>query len=314
LRNIDPFSVRLFLAILEEGSIAKAAARECIVASAVSKRIGELEALFRVPLLERSVKGVTPTPAGEALQHHARMLLQTMERMYGEMSEYVEGVRGRVKVQASVSSLSSRLPGDIQDFVGVHHGIKIELEESSTPVIFRAVVEGNADVGIAPEISSLEGLQTFPYRTLSLAVVMPIGHPLAAHKQIAYVDTLEYEQVELSRSSAMASLLDHAALNFNQPKHTHIRVVSYETICRMVACGMGIGVVPLFFAHSHGQTFGLKFIPLSDSWARPMICIAVREGAQLTPAAKAFVEHMKQRGVEERFQHSLFDVMNLHRT
>jgi DNA-binding transcriptional LysR family regulator len=313
VRNIDPLSVRLFLATLEEGSISKAAARECIVPSAVSKRVGELEALFRVPLLNRSVKGVTPTPAGEALQRHAYMLLQTMDRMHSEMSEYVDGVRGRVKVQASVSSLSSRLPGDIQDFVGVHGGIRIDLEEASTPAIFRAVVEGHADVGIAPEISSLEGLQTYPYRTLSLAMAMPIGHPLAIHKQIDYRDSLEYDQVELSQASGLASLLDNAAQESNRPKRTHIRVISYETICRMVACGMGVGVVPLFFVHSHGSTFGLKFVPLSNTWARPMICVAVRANTPLTPASKAFVEHMKQRGVEERFQHSLFDLMNSQR-
>ncbi|MFJ3045647.1 LysR family transcriptional regulator [Herbaspirillum chlorophenolicum] len=313
MRNIDPFSARLFLAVIEEGSIAKAAARECIVASAVSKRVSELEALFRVPLLERGVKGVTPTPAGEAFQHHARMLLQAMDRMYGEMSEYVEGVRGRVKVLATVSSLSSRLPSDIQDFVTAHKRIKIDLEEASTPAIFRAVVDGVCDVGIAPEISSLEGLQAFPYRVLTLAVVMPAGHPLSTQKQLSYADTLEFDQVELYRGSGMATLLDNAAQNLNLPKRTYIRVLSYETICRMVASGMGVGVVPLFFAHSHGETFKLKFLPLTDAWAHPMISIAVRDANALGPASRAFVEHMKQCGVQARLQNSMYDAMSMHR-
>lgn len=313
MRNIDPFSARLFLAIIEEGSIAKAAARECIVASAVSKRVSELETLFRVPLLERGVKGVTPTPAGEAFQHHARLLLQTMERMHGEMSEYVEGVRGKVKMLATVSSLSSRLPGDIQDFVNAHKRIKIELEEASTPAIFRAVAEGAADVGIAPEIASLEGVQVFPYRPLTLAVVMPAGHPLSTHKQVSYAETLEFDQVELYRGSGMAGLLDSAAQNLNLSKRTYIRVLSYETICRMVASGMGVGVVPLFFAHSHGDTFHLKFVPLTDAWAHPMISIAVRDASALAPATRAFVEYMKKRAMEARVQHSMFDAMTIHR-
>jgi len=313
MRNIDPFSARLFLAIIEEGSIAKAAARECIVASAVSKRVAELEAMFRVPLLERGVRGVVPTPAGEAFQHHARMLLQAMERMHGEMSEYVEGVRGRLKILTTVSSLSSRLPSDIQDFVMAHKRIKINLEEAATPAIFRAVVDGACDVGIAPEISSLEGLQTFPYRVLQLAVVMPIGHPLSTRKQLAYADTLEFDQVELYRGSGMATLLDNAAQSLNLPKRTYIRVLSYETICRMVASGMGVGVVPLFFAHSHGETFKLRFLPLTDHWAHPMISIAVRGGSELGPAARAFVDHMQQCGVQARLQHSMFDAMGMHK-
>ena len=86
MRDIDPVSIRLFLATLEEGSIARAAAREAIVPSAVSKRISEMEAELKVPLLDRSVKGVHPTPAGLALAHHARNLLQGMDRMQREMA------------------------------------------------------------------------------------------------------------------------------------------------------------------------------------------------------------------------------------
>lgn len=300
MRNIDPFSIRLFLAILEEGSIAKAAAREAIVASAVSKRISELEAQFRVPLLERGAKGVTPTPAGEALRHHARMLLQAMDRMDGEMSEYCDGIRGRIRVQASFSSLSSYLPGDIKDFVRSHDRIKLDLQEDITPAIFRAVIDGTCDVGIAPDIADHEGLQIYPYRSLSLAVAVPIGHPLSQHTHLRYAETLEFDQVELNPASGMATLLDNVARDHKPAKHTYIRVGSYETICRMVASNMGIGVVPLFFSQSHAQVFGLKFIPLSDPWAQPMICIAVRESETLPSAAKVFVEHLRQRGMQDR--------------
>ncbi|APW39311.1 hypothetical protein RD110_20560 [Rhodoferax koreense] len=313
MRDIDPFSIRLFLTILEEGGIAKAAARECIVASAVSKRVGELESLFRVPLLERGVKGVTPTPAGEALQHHARMLLQAMERMHGEMSEYAQGIRGHVRVLAGSSALASHLPADMQDFMRAHPHIKIDLCENVTPAIFRSVMEGTADVGIAPDIANHESLQIHPYRTLTLAVVMPADHALSDRAELAYTDTLDFQQVELSQGSGMSALLEHAARDFARPKHTNIRVNSYETVCRMVANGMGVGVVPLFFARTHSDSFGLKFTPLNDAWARPMICLAVRDDASLPSASKAFVAHLQQRGVEERFQDSLLTSMTRHR-
>ena len=313
MRDIDPFTIRLFLSVLEEGSIGKAAAREFIVPSAASKRIGELEAMFRMPLLERGAKGVTPTPAGQALQHHARMVLQAMDRLHGEMSEYVDGVRGRIRVMAGVSSLASHLPGDIQEFMRTHERISIDLEENTTPRIFRAVLQGTADVGIAPNIANHEGLQIYPYRSLTLAVVMPDGHPLAKKTQLSYAETLEFEQVELGRSSGLSALLDTAVRDFTRAKRTRIRVHSYETICRMVASGMGIGVVPLFFAQSHGKMFGLHFARLTDAWADPMICIAVRENAPLPSAAKAFVDHLQQRGMDERLQDSLLDVMRKQR-
>ncbi|MCZ8394866.1 LysR family transcriptional regulator [Achromobacter ruhlandii] len=93
-RDIDPVSLRLFLAALEEGSLARAAARENIVPSAVSKRMIEMEEVLGVPLLARDVKGVQATPAGQALAEHARRVLQQMERMHREMAAFATGVRG----------------------------------------------------------------------------------------------------------------------------------------------------------------------------------------------------------------------------
>ena len=92
-RDIDPVSLRLFLAALEEGSLARAAARENIVPSAVSKRMIEMEEAFGVPLLARGVKGVQATPAGQGLAGHARLLLQQMDRMHREMAGFATGVR-----------------------------------------------------------------------------------------------------------------------------------------------------------------------------------------------------------------------------
>ncbi|MDH0090202.1 LysR family transcriptional regulator [Achromobacter mucicolens] len=92
-RDIDPVSLRLFLAALEEGSLARAAARENIVPSAVSKRMSEMEDAFGVPLLERGVKGVQPTPAGDALAAHARRVLEDMDRMHRDMAGFATGGR-----------------------------------------------------------------------------------------------------------------------------------------------------------------------------------------------------------------------------
>ncbi|WP_137390955.1 helix-turn-helix domain-containing protein [Rhodoligotrophos defluvii] len=65
--RLDLVTLRLFVAIVEEGSISRAADRENIAASAVSKRIGDLEQALRVELLQRHRQGTSPTPAGQAL-------------------------------------------------------------------------------------------------------------------------------------------------------------------------------------------------------------------------------------------------------
>jgi len=87
-RDFDPVTLRLFVAVCEERSIARAAAREAIVASAVSKRIAAVERDVGAPLLVRGRRGIEATAAGEALLRQARDVLGAMERMRAELSEF----------------------------------------------------------------------------------------------------------------------------------------------------------------------------------------------------------------------------------
>jgi DNA-binding transcriptional LysR family regulator len=293
VRDIDPVSIRLFLATLEEGSIARAAARENIVPSAVSKRIAEMESQLRVPLLDRSAKGAQATPAGLALAHHARHLLQSMDRMQREMAGYVEGVRGVIKVLASVTSLSGELPADILRFRADRPQIEVDVEERVTPAIYRGVREGLADVGVASEFASHEGLQVFPYRRYVLAAVLPAGHTKARARSVAYVDLLDDDLVELGRDSGIAQVFDEAAREARASRTVRARVSSFETICTLVGRGMGVGVAPLYLKAAKERALGVRFVPLSDAWAQPRSFVAVRDLDALPVAAQAFVAHLR---------------------
>src|ERR1700710_199452 len=74
-RRIDLTTLRLFIAVCEEQNLTRAAQREGIAASAVSKRMNDFELAFGVTLFKRLSKGMALTPAGEALLHHARVPL-----------------------------------------------------------------------------------------------------------------------------------------------------------------------------------------------------------------------------------------------
>ena len=129
-RRIDLTSLQLFVAVCELGSIGRAAEREFIAASAVSKRLSDLEATLDTPLLYRHTRGVDLTPAGESLLHHARSVLFSLEKMQGELSEYADGVRGHVRVHANISAIVQFLPEDLGAFIAANMPqVKIDLEE-----------------------------------------------------------------------------------------------------------------------------------------------------------------------------------------
>ena len=204
-RRVDLTSLQLFVAVCELGSISRAAEREFIAASAVSKRLSDLEAALETPLLHRHTRGVNLTPAGESLLHHARSVLFGLEKMQAELSEYADGVRGHVRIHASISAVVQFLPEDLGSFIRQHGEVKIDLEEHLSSEVARAVQEGAADLGVCNTGSvgrtALGELQSLPYRQDQLVLVVPRGHALDGQGPVPFIDTPGVVQVCLHASS-----------------------------------------------------------------------------------------------------------------
>ena len=157
-RPLDPTSLQYFIAVCEEGSIARAAEREALVASALSKRISALEAELGSALLVRRRSGIEPTPAGQALLVGARSLLQQHQRLRAELAEFRQGVQGSIRVLASASALAEQLPDDVAGFIEHHPRLRVSLDEAISIEITRAVLEGAADLGVLWDQGDLSGL------------------------------------------------------------------------------------------------------------------------------------------------------------
>jgi len=292
MKRLDSTSARIFVAIIEEGGISRAAAREHIVASAISKRLCDLEHMLGVTLVQRNARGVKPTAAGEALVWHARLILQAIDRAHEELSEYAQGVRGHVRVRASSSSLVAGLPKVLSRFLQHHASVKIDLEERRTPQIFSDILTNRADLGIGPNIHRPAALHHRPYASYDLCVVVPPAHPLAAFSSVDYATTLAYDQIEQRSGSVVAQLLDQTVKQRGLAKRTRIRVNGFEVICSMVGAGMGVGIAPAFMQAAQGRAHGVCFIPLSDSWAHTQMVIVFQSLTALPPAARSLLTYL----------------------
>ena len=291
-RHVDLTSLQLFVSVCELGSIGRAAEREFIAASAVSKRMSDLEAIFRTPLLERHARGVTLTPAGESLLHHARALIYGLDKMQAELGEYAEGVRGHVRVHASISAIVQFLPEDLGSFARAHEHIKIDLEEHLSNEVARAVQEGAADLGICYLALEHQGLQTRPYRQDQLVLITPQQHPLAQQESIDYADALPYDQVGLHSNSSINRAMRQAALRAGQSIRLRIRVTGLDAMCRMIDNGLGVGVMPRrAFEWLHGAGT-LACIPLQDDWATRQLQLVARDFSTLPQPARLLVDHL----------------------
>jgi DNA-binding transcriptional LysR family regulator len=295
-RRIDLTSLQLFVAVCELGSIGKAAEREFIAASAVSKRLSDLEATLDTPLLYRHTRGVGLTPAGESLLHHARSVLFSLEKMQGELSEYADGVRGHVRVHASISAIVQFLPEDLGAFINEHPQIKIDLEEHLSTEVIRAVQEGAADLGICNTgVVNNPGkgeLQTMPYRSDKLVLIVPDGHALAGQGPIPFEAALDYDQVGLHSNSSIYLAMREAAAAVGRTIKLRIHVTGLDAMCRMIHNGLGVGVMPQHAFELMYGAGGLATVPLTDSWSTRHIQLVARDFSTLPITARLLVEHL----------------------
>lgn len=299
MRDIDPKTLRLFVAVCDHQNMARAAAQAHIEPSAVSKRIAQLEADLGAPLLLRSRRGVQPTPAGAALLEHARGLLFTMERMAGDVAAFASGVKGHVRLLASASAIAESLLDDIASFMRepAHRNIKVDIEERFSRDLVRQVREGSASVGVCWDSVDFEGLQRRPYREDHLALAVHPEHPLARRRTLRFEQTLDHEHVGLQPSTAVHAMLQRAAARAGRTVSYRVIVSNFDAAFRVVAANLGVSVVPMEVGVPYAAMLGIRVIPLSDGWARRSFAVCFRDAQALQPAAQRLVEHLVARAV-----------------
>jgi DNA-binding transcriptional LysR family regulator len=291
-RRIDLTTLRLFVAVCEEKNLTRAATREGIAASAVSKRLHDFELSFGVTLFERLSKGMALTPAGEALLHHARLMLLNIEKIAVELTEYSHGVRGHARMLANLSAIVQFLPEDLSEFFGTHNLLRIDLQERPSGQVVRGVEDGAAEIGICSAEADIRNLQSFHYRYDNLVVVVRADHPLAEQNCIQFADTLDYDHIGLHAASSIYLQSQYAAAEAGKSLQLRIHVPGFDAVCRMVQANLGIGLIPDRAFGVIGAGMGLRAIALSDSWARRELVIVVRDVATLSSPSRLVFDHL----------------------
>jgi DNA-binding transcriptional LysR family regulator len=232
--RFDLSDLRLFLNVVEAGSITHGAERLHLALAAASTRIRNMEAALGTPLLHRDRQGVQPTLAGRTLTHHARILLQQSERMHGELSQFAEGIKGQVRLMSNTNALTEFLPAPLSAFLASHPQVNIDLEERLSDEIVAAVADGTADIGIVAATVEAAGLETVPFRTDRFVLVVAPAHALAAVEHIAFAEVLDFDFVGLDRASALQRFLAEKAERIGRRLKLRVQLRSFDAVCRLV--------------------------------------------------------------------------------
>lgn len=285
--------LRLVAAIADCGSLTRAAERIHLAPSSASHRLTQFEAALGTPLFVRHARGLRPTAAGESLLRHARQVFAQLEQMHADLAPYASGLNSQVTVFANTNAINCFLPEDLGDFLREHPRIRVSLEEQPSPAIIQSVAAGQVEIGVVAADSSLSGLETQAYRHDRLVLIVPDYHPLATREALDFSEALDQPFVCLHAGSAIHTFMMNAAAQLGARLDVRIQVRSFNAVCRMVAAGVGIGMVP---NSSNVAVDGLKAIKINDAWAPRNLQLCVRSRTALSPAAAALFDHLAAKG------------------
>jgi DNA-binding transcriptional LysR family regulator len=297
--RFDLESLQVLVSVIEEGSLAAASERQHIVPSAISRRIAELESDAGTALLYRHSRGVEPTPAGSALYHHAKRMLDQLQQISSEMSEYAQGVRGHVRMHVNFSTMVQYLPGDLSSFLAANPDVKIDLEEKSSSQVLRAVEAGITDIGIGSLPEQVPGLEVRPYRVDTLVLIVSQDHPLSQAKQLRFADTLDQDYVSMPLGASISALCAQSAEHAGKRHKIRIQVTSFEGVRNMVSAGLGIGLLPKASVKPYLRTSALRMIELDEVWARRPLFIITRSYANLPVPSRLAFDHLEALAASE---------------
>lgn len=288
----DSVTARLILLLAETGSIGRAAEREGIASSAVSRRVSDLEGRLGVVLFDRSAHGVKLTKAGEAYAGGCRTVLRSIADLDAIMDDFSSGQRGSLRLACTSSALTGRLPELLAKFAGKYPGIEIAISEMGAAKALLSLDEGQADIAIVSDNYDFSRFEIRPFEDERVWVLVPPEHELAAsmepRKSVSFDTVVPHSIVGIHHAGSLDRLLSEAAKKLGRPLNEALRVESFPALVRMVEAGFGIGFLRSTSLHLLAGT-DLVCAPLSEPWAMRKLLVARRKSSPLSAAMKSFV-------------------------
>jgi DNA-binding transcriptional LysR family regulator len=291
--RFDLADLSLFRDVVEAGSITHGAERAHLALAAASTRIRNMEQSIGAALLLRGRQGVVATQAGRTLLQHARTMLLQAERLREDLGAYAGGLAGQIRVLSNTNALTEFLPEALSSFLSAHPHVSVDLEERLSDEIVGLIAEGVADLGIVAGTVDAGALETYPFRKDRFVLVVARDHPLAKRARIGFAQVLDRDFVGLDRASALQRFLADKAARIGRPLRLRVQLRSFDAVCRLVECNVGIGIVPETTARRAARAMGIVAVALTDPWAVRDLTICVRGMDELPPLARQLVEHLR---------------------
>jgi len=282
--------LRLFKAILQAGNLSAGAAAMHMTAPSASYRLKNLEYTAGSPLFVRSARGMSLTPAGEALARHVDILLADLQALQAEVSAYARNLKGSIRLLANSSSLNGFIIPSLARFLASNAHIDVDLKEQDSLSIAGKIQRGEADIGICAGKVEEADLRCELYAIDRLVCAAPPDHALAQRGRVGFADVLEHGQVCMEQSSSNFHFVRAQAERLGRTVSVRVHAHDFSSVLYLVRAGAGVAVVPASVAQPLVREGAIVAVSLVDAWALRDLHLITRQEDEPSGLVRQFAE------------------------
>ncbi len=285
---MDLATLRVFLAVAEERSFSRAAAKVHRTQPAVSQAVRRLESDLGEQLFDRSSKSGTLTDAGRVLQNYGQRLVRLAGETESVMRELRDLRRGRVLIGANEAAIHTLLPL-MARFRRRVPDIAVDVRRVPARQIAVEVQQGSLDFGALTFRPSETGLLEVAVGSDELVLLVPPSHPLAGRRQVTMQEVGNEPVVAHNDPSPARERVLRLFEEHHIPLQMMIALPSLDGIKRAVELKLGVALLPRLCAITEIASGRLVAVPVAGVSRRRQVMLVCRK-AHRSHAANAFLQ------------------------
>ncbi|PLR94471.1 selenium metabolism-associated LysR family transcriptional regulator [Bacillus sp. T33-2] len=281
-----------FIFVVEKKSFSEAAAKLKCSQPAISLQIKSLEEDLGLELLDRSLSGIQPTPAGISVYQAAKEMIKRWNRLAEELHGFHDNLTGTLTIGASTIPGTYIVPHWMRQFRRLYPKVEVKVEIGDSKEILAKLLDHQIDVGFIGLQPDSEKIKHYPVASDSLVLIAPDGHPLANADHLDFSEVKQYEFVLREEGSGTRKVMDdYLSLHGVRLSelHTVASVGSTEALIASVEAGLGISCVSKLAANHAVKAGRIKIIDKFEPFQRTFYFTSLK-GTEKRPIVKEFAE------------------------
>jgi len=296
MQQFSPRALEYLNAVERFGTIRKAAARLNVDPSAVSRQLSQLEDTVGMPVWDRMNASSPITPAGAELLRYYKKMKASEAATLSRLHDLIGLRTGEVRIAVGEGFISDLISSSLQSFLTAYTGIQIGVEIAGAKDAVQMLEDDQIDFAIAYAPVRNPKLHCLIEKHHPLDLITPSGHPLAkATEPLSFSEIADTPLALIDSSTGMGRLVSFVEEVSHIRLEPRLRTNSVAVLKNFVSSGMGITFMPKLTVIVEIRSGKISVVPMAHSaLSQARIRVLCVEGRELTLAAQAFLDHLKQ--------------------